>query len=78
LYPNLGEGRQLFVECTDPTAHVVAVHDLVGRKVLFTQTKQGSGKWEVTFGQGLKPGVYLAVVAGTTGAPSQNIRFVVR
>jgi hypothetical protein len=78
LYPNPNEGRQLFVECTNPAAHVVAVYDLVGRKALFNETKQGSGKWKVTFGQGLEPGVYLLVVAGKAGAPPQRIRFVVR
>jgi hypothetical protein len=78
LYPNPNEGRRLSVECSDAAAQVVDVYDLVGRKVLFTATQPGSGKWEVTFGLGLKPGVYFVVVAGKTGVSPQRIRFVVK
>ncbi|MBD0256060.1 MAG: T9SS type A sorting domain-containing protein [Cytophagales bacterium] len=78
LYPNPNEGRQLFVECSDPAVQAVAVYDLVGREVLFSEAQLGSGKWELTFGQRLKPGVYLVVVAGKTGVSPQKIRFVVK
>jgi hypothetical protein len=78
LYPNPNQGRRLYVACTDPAAHLVAVYDLVGHKVLYQETNVGGGKWEVTFGHGLRPGVYLAVVAGKAGAPPERIRFVVR
>ena len=78
LYPNPNGGRQLFLECTDPAAHPVATYDLVGRKVPFNGKDLGSGKWEVTFRSGLKPGVYLVVVAGNTGTPPERVRFVVR
>jgi hypothetical protein len=78
LYPNPNEGRQLFVESTHPAARPVAVYDLVGRKVLYQETNLGSGKWAVKFDQDLKPGMYLAVVAGKVGSPPERIRFVVR
>jgi hypothetical protein len=78
LYPNPNEGRQLFVASTDPATRLVAVYDLVGRKVLYQETNLGGAKWEVKFNQGLKPGMYLAVVAGKVGTPPERIRFVVR
>jgi hypothetical protein len=78
LYPNPNAGRRVYVEGTNPATRPVAVYDLVGRKVLHRETNLGGGKWEVTFGRGLQPGVYLMVVAGKAATPPHRIRFVVR
>jgi hypothetical protein len=57
---------------------MVAVYDMLGRKVFYQDTNLGGGKREMRFTQGLKLEIYLAVIAGKAGAPHERIRFVVK